>query len=248
MSRLSRHRILLLGILSPILALICHALVYTTLTALSSNHDKDWVFRLSASTIVMAVPLIIVLVMLRKEPRPLSTSTKTGVAFAVLSLGLASHPISDGIVRYKQIRNLSMHDVPAPLFDTTDISGKTQRLADEKGKVVLVSLWATWCPPCRAEMPKLDRLYQERKEQGLVVFGLSTEDTETQKQYSKEQPVNYPLLTLQGNVPNFYRDIVRLPSFILIDRAGRLQVAPAGDQSFERVQEAVDTLLARADQ
>jgi hypothetical protein len=122
------------------LALICHALVYTTLTLLSRDHEKDWIFRLSASTIVMAVPLIVVLILLRKEPRPLSTSAKAGLAFAVLSVGLAGHPISDGMLRHKQIRNLSMHDVPAPLFDTPDVSGQTQRLADQKGKVVLVSL------------------------------------------------------------------------------------------------------------
>jgi peroxiredoxin len=247
MSRLSRHRILLLGILSPILALICHALVYATLTSLSHDHEKDWIFRLSISTIVMAVPLIIVLVLLRKEPRPLSTSTKAGLAFAVLSLGLASHPISDGVIRYKQNRNLSMHDVPAPLFYTPDISGQPLRLADQKGKVVLISLWATWCPPCRAEMPKLDHLYRERQQQGLVVFGLSAEDADTQQKYVQQVPVSYPLLTLQGNVPDFYRDVVRLPSFILIDRAGRLQVAPAGDQPFEKVQAAVDALLARTD-
>lgn len=248
MSSLSRHRILLLGILSPLLALICHALVYATLTLLSSNHEKDWLFRLAASTIVMAVPLIIVLILLRKEPRPLSTSTKTGIAFAVLSVGLAWHPISDGILRYKQIRNLSMHDVPAPPFVTPDISGQTQRLEDQKGKVVLVSLWATWCPPCRTEMPKLDRLYQERKQQGLMIFGLSAEDADTQQKFVQQIPVSYPLLTVRGNVPDFYRDVVRLPSFILIDRAGRLQVAPGGDQPFEKVQAAVDTLLARAAQ
>ena len=248
MSRLSRHRILLLGILSPILALICHALVYATLTSLSHDHEKDWIFRLSISTIVMAVPLIIVLVLLRKEPRPLSTSAKAGLALAVLSVGLAWHPISDGILRYKQIRNLSMHDVPAPLFDTPDISGQPLRLADQKGKVVLISLWATWCPPCRAEMPKLDHLYRERQQQGLVVFGLSAEDADTQQKYVQQVPVSYPLLTLQGNVPDFYRDVVRLPSFILIDRAGRLQVAPAGDQPFEKVQAAVDALLARSAQ
>ncbi len=248
MSRLSRHRILLLGIISPLLALICHALVYATLTLMSSNHEKDWIFRLSASTIVMAVPLIIVLVLLRKEPRPLSTSTKAGVAFAVLSVGLAWHPISDGILRHKQIRNLNMHDVPAPLFDTADITGQTQRLADQKGKVVLISLWATWCPPCRTEMAKLDHLYQERKQQGLMIFGLSAEDADTQQKFLQQIPATYPLLTLQGNVPDFYRDIVRYPSFILIDRTGRLQVAPAGDQPFEKVQSAVDALLARPDQ
>ena len=248
MSRLSRYRILLLGVLSPLLALICHALVYATLTLLSHDHEKDWIFRLSASTIVMAVPLSIVLILLRKEPRPLSTSTKAGLAFAVLSLGLASHPISDGILRYKQIRNLSLHDVPAPPFDTADISGQRQRLADQKGKVVVVSLWATWCVPCRTEMPKLDHLYQERKQDGLVIFGLSSEDADTQQKFSQQIPVSYPLLTVGGNVPDFYRDVVRLPSFILIDRAGRLQVAPAGDQPFEKVQAAVDALLARTAQ
>jgi len=248
MSRLSRHRILLLGILSPVLAVICHALVYATLTLLSHDHEKDWIFRLSASTIVMAVPLIVALLLLRKEPRPLSTSAKAGLAFAVLSLGLAWHPISDGMLRFQQIRHLSMHDVPAPLFDTPDISGQTQRLADQRGKVVLISLWATWCPPCRTEMPKLDHLYQERKQQGLVIFGLSAEDADTQQKFVRQVPVSYPLLTVRGNVPDFYRDVVRLPSFVLIDRAGRLQVAPAGDQPLEKVQAAVDVLLARTDQ
>ena len=152
------------------------------------------------------------------------------------------------MLRFQQIRHLSMHDVPAPLFDTPDISGQTQRLADQRGKVVLISLWATWCPPCRTEMPKLDHLYQERKQQGLVIFGLSAEDADTQQKFVRQVPVSYPLLTVRGNVPDFYRDVVRLPSFVLIDRAGRLQVAPAGDQPLEKVQAAVDVLLARSDQ
>lgn len=78
-----------------------------------------------------------------------------------------------------------------------------------------------------------------------MIFGLSAEDADTQQKFSQQIPVTYPLLTLQGNVPDFYRDIVRYPSFILIDRTGRLQVAPAGDQPFEKVQSAVDALLAR---
>jgi hypothetical protein len=96
-------------------------------------------------------------------------------------------------------------------------------------------------------MPKLDHLYQERKQQGLVIFGLSAEDADTQQKFVRQVPVSYPLLTMRGAVPDFYRDIVRYPSFILIDRAGRLQVAPAGDQPFETVLAAVDELLARTD-
>jgi thiol-disulfide isomerase/thioredoxin len=96
------------------------------------------------------------------------------LALAILSLGLAWNPVSDGITRSKQSRNLAMRDVVAPPFDTLNLLGKTQRLGDHKGKVVLVNIWATWCGPCRNEMPKLDRLYRKRKDQGFMMFGLST--------------------------------------------------------------------------
>jgi peroxiredoxin len=170
-------------------------------------------------------------------------SGKIGLAIAILSLGLAWRPISDGVLRSKQSRNLAMRDVPAPPFDTVDILGNTQRLNDQTGKVVLVNIWATWCEPCRKEMPKLDRLYRERKAQGFIVFGLSDEDVDVQKRFVQQVPVNYPLLTLRGKVPALYRDIARYPAIFLIDRNGRLQPAPAPDQPFESVEAAVDVLL-----
>jgi thiol-disulfide isomerase/thioredoxin len=92
---------------------------------------------------------------------------------ATLSLVLAWSPVSDGITHWKQSRNLALSGVAAPAFDTLDIHGKHQRLADQKGKIVLVNIWATWCEPCNSEMPRLDRLYRERKDQGFIVFGLS---------------------------------------------------------------------------
>ena len=77
----------------------------------------------------------------------------------------------------------------APQFETKDIAGRVQRLSDQKGKIVLINLWATWCAPCAIEMPKLDHLYKERKERGLVVFGLSAEDAETQEKFLAKVPV-----------------------------------------------------------
>ena len=138
---------------------------------------------------------------------------------------------------------MAMHDVAAPLFDTVDTEGNTERLSDQSGKVVLVNIWATWCAPCRNEMPKLDHLYRERKEKGLVVFGLSDEDVSVQQKYVQQVPVSYPLLTQKGKVPNFYRDIARYPAIFLIDRRGRLQPAPSPDQPFEKLEAAVDALL-----
>ena len=132
----------------------------------------------------------------------------------------------------------------APPFDTVDIQGNAERLSDQAGKVVLVNIWATWCEPCRREMPKLDHLYRERKDKGLVVFGLSEEDVGVRRKYLQRVPVRYPLLTLKGKVPNLYRDIARYPAIFIIDRSGRLQSAPSQDQPFEKLEAVVDALLS----
>jgi peroxiredoxin len=151
--------------------------------------------------------------------------------------------VSDGITRWKQTRNLAMRDVAAPLFDTRDLDGHTQRLEDQKGKVVLVNIWATWCGPCKSEMPKLDRLYRERKDQGFIVFGLSEEEVAVQRKFLERTAVSYPLLTINGQVPSLYRDIARYPAIFLIDREGRLQPAPGPDQPFEKLEATVAALL-----
>jgi thiol-disulfide isomerase/thioredoxin len=245
MTKLSNYRVLVSGILSPPAALFLYGLVYGTLTRFSADREKDWLFRLSLSTLAMTVPFLVTFTLAIRDRRrhALSLSAKVGLALAILSLGLAWNPVSDGITRSKQSRNLAMRDVAEPAFDTLDLLGKTQRLGDHKGEVVLVNIWATWCGPCRNEMPKLDRLYRERKHQGFIVFGLSGEDVNLQRKYLEQVPVSYPLLTLSGEVPNIYRDIARYPAIFLIDRRGRLQPAPSPDQPFETVEAAVDALL-----
>jgi peroxiredoxin len=245
LATISKYRVLIAGILSPLAAIFLYALVYGTLTSFSADLEKDWLRRLSLSTLAMIVPFLITFILARKDYRnqTLSLSGKIGLALAILSLGLAWKPVSDGLARSKQSRNMAMRDVPAPLFDTIDTLGRAQRLGDQKGKVVLVSIWATWCGPCREEMPKLDQLYRTRQQQGFIVFGLSDEDVNLQRKFVEQVPVNYPLLTLKGEVPRFYRDISRYPAIFLIDRRGQLQPAPGPDQPFEKVATAVDSLL-----
>ena len=92
-------------------------------------------------------------------------------------------------------------------------------------------------------MPKLDHLYRERKDKGLVVFGISDEDVGVQQKYLQKVPVSYPLLTVKGTVPGLYRDIARYPAIFLIDCNGRLQTAPGPDQPFEKLEAAVEALL-----
>ena len=244
-NKLSKLRVLISGILSPLAALVLYALVYSTLTRISADRERDWLFRLSLSTLAMTLPFLVTLALAIKDVRrhALSLSGKIGLAIAILSLSLAWNPVSDGITRWRQSRNMAMRDVPAPAFDMPDLDGRTQRLEDQKGKVVLVNIWATWCEPCKSEMPKLDRLYRERKDQGFVVFGLSDEDVAVQRKFLEQVGVTYPLLTINGQVPSLYRDIARYPAIFLIDRGGKLQTAPSPDQPFEKVESAVDALL-----
>ena len=245
MPKMSNYRALIAGLLSPVAALFLYSFVYAILTGTSSDRERDWLFRLSLSTLAMTIPFVVTLAlaMADRRRRVFRLSGQIGLAIAILSLGLVWSPVSDGITRWKQSRNMALRGVPAPGFDTVDVTGKAQRLREQKGKVVLVNIWATWCGPCRAEMPRLDRLYKERKDQGLMVFGLSEEDADVQRKYLEQVPVSYPLLTVKGAVPQLYRDIARYPAMFLIDRQGRLQLAPGPDRPFEELAAAIIGLL-----
>jgi len=245
MAKLSTHRTLIAGILSPILAAALGAGVYMTLTRASADRDADFVFRLTLTAIAMGVPFLLTsfLAMSDRRRSAFTTSGKIGLTLAVLSLALAWLPVKGLYDRVRQANNLALSGVEAPLFDTVDINGNQHRLADHEGKVVLVNIWATWCTPCRREMPDLERLYQERKDDGFMIFGISTEDLPTQQKFAEEVVVSYPLLTIEGDVPDLFTQTARYPANFLIDRNGRLQPAPSVDQPFENLEAAVDALL-----
>jgi len=139
---------------------------------------------------------------------------------------------------------MALDGIAAPELATTDINGKSHRLSELRGKVVLLNVWATWCPPCLKEMPQLEELHQTRSGDGLVVLGLSDEDVELQRRYAEKVKVSYPLLTVEGQVPEMFREIKRYPAIFLIDRSGALRPAPGTDRPFEDLAREVDRLLA----
>jgi cytochrome c biogenesis protein CcmG/thiol:disulfide interchange protein DsbE len=244
-TKLSKYRVLLVGIFSPLLAVVLNIIFIQILLALSPNPESNWRFRLLVSSLALPVPFLATLMLASKDRRngALSLSGKIGLGIAALSLLLIVKPVMDGLARSKQSRNMAMRNVPAPMFDTLDIQGKPQRLTDYKGRVVLVNIWATWCEPCRNEMPQLDELYQARKESGFVVLGISDETVEKQQAFLLQVPVTYPLLLTTAGVPPFYREIAQYPATFLIDREGKLQPSPKQSQGFEKVEEAVGALI-----
>jgi thiol-disulfide isomerase/thioredoxin len=248
MARLSSFRTLLIGVLAPFAAGAIGRFTYRSLTRASADRDADFLFRLSMVAFAMAVPAIVTFVSATVDRRraAFGIASKIGLVLGVVSLGLLFFPLRGAVARVRQARTLALKDLAAPPFDTVDIHGDRRRLAEHEGKVVLINIWATWCPPCRKEMPELDRLYQERKDDGLVVFGLSTEDRKTQLDFEKQVlSVSYPLLTIEGDVPQIYRTTARYPANYLIDKEGRLQPAPSTEQPFENLVAAVDGLLRK---
>jgi thiol-disulfide isomerase/thioredoxin len=245
MESLRPYRVVIAGVLSPFVAVVLDELGAKVVTRLSHNPEQ-WFLRLFCVALAITVPFFVTLYLALRDRRSAQHPRRSTVAlgFAALSLAVLAMPVQSGIVRWRQARNEALQGVSAPLFDTADIFGSPQRLADQRNKVVLVNIWATWCGPCRAEMPKLDELYKTRKGRGLMVFGISKEDASLQRQFLRQVPVSYPLLTLEGQVPSLYRDVSRYPGLFLVDRQGRLQRVPAPEQPFEKLQAKVDQLLS----
>jgi peroxiredoxin len=120
-----------------------------------------------------------------------------------------------------------------PDFTLKDLSGHVWRIAELRGKVVLVNFWATWCPPCRKEIPALESLAARFAAQGLVVLGISDEDAAKVSKFVRRQGISYPVLLDPGRAVNRSFAIHAIPKTFVYDRDGKL-VAEAIDMRTER--------------
>jgi peroxiredoxin len=118
-------------------------------------------------------------------------------------------------------------------FTLSDLHGKTWTLKDLRGKVVLVNFWATWCPPCRKEMPDMEALHQEFKEQGLVILAISDEESDKVRPFITDHKFSYPILLDPGRKVNDLFEVEGIPKSFLYDRNGHL-VAQAIDMRTRR--------------
>ena len=129
-----------------------------------------------------------------------------------------------------------------PEFALKDLSGKTWSFAELRGKVVLVNFWATWCPPCRKEMPDLETLYQRFSSKGLVVLAISDEETAKVEPFIRERKLSFPVLLDPGRKVNEIFVVEGIPKSFVYDREGKL-VAQSIDM---RTQKQFLEMLAKA--
>jgi thiol-disulfide isomerase/thioredoxin len=128
---------------------------------------------------------------------------------------------------------------PAPVgdFTITDLDGRTISSADLRGKVVLVNFWATWCPPCRAEIPDLIKL-QDKYRDKLVIIGISEDEVppDEVKAFVSAQKMNYPVVMTNPSLAKIFRGVSALPTTFVIDREGKVVQRHVGMLNPERTE------------
>ncbi len=115
--------------------------------------------------------------------------------------------------------------IMAPDFTLKEINGKSLTLSDLRGKVVVLNIWATWCPPCRREIPDFIDLQKELGSKGLQIIGVSVDQQgmSVVKPFVKQHGMNYPVMVDNGIVSQEYGPIKYVPTTFVIDREGYIQ-------------------------
>lgn len=138
----------------------------------------------------------------------------------------------------------------APEFILKDIHGNTVKLSDYKGKAVVLNFWATWCPPCKAEIPWFEDLADKYRGQGLEVIGVALDDSSEKDiaSFAQDMKMNYPVVFGKEETSDLYGGVEMLPTTFYIDRNGKITDQVLGLASREEIEgNAVRALNSKAE-
>jgi peroxiredoxin len=135
----------------------------------------------------------------------------------------------------------------APDFALEQMNGDTFRLSDHSGEIVVLNFWATWCPPCRQEIPGFITLQEEFEEQGVIFVGVSLnkDGFSSVRPYAEKMGINYPLVVDDGSVAPQYGGIRILPSTVLIGPEGTIQHRKVGYFPEEQLRSQLNAMLGQ---
>jgi len=134
---------------------------------------------------------------------------------------------------------------PAPDFTLKDANGKVVHLSDYRGKVVLLDFWATWCGPCKIEIPWFEEMERQNKDRGFEVIGIAMDDEgwEVVKPFIADLNVNYRIVIGNDKTAEIYGGVDALPTTFLIDREGKIAAVHVGLASKRDFQDGIEELL-----
>jgi len=158
---------------------------------------------------------------------------------------------SNGVSLADEVAHLLASNKPFPFdFDLEDVAGNKLSKSDLAGKVLIVDLWGTWCPPCRMEIPHFVALSRKYKDQGLAVVGLNSERTPDKnkaaalvRDFCKAEGVDYPCAVISQQFLQQVPDMEGYPTTLFIDRSGQVRLKVVGYHDISFLQAAVEALL-----
>jgi thiol-disulfide isomerase/thioredoxin len=129
---------------------------------------------------------------------------------------------NDSSQQSRQVQQSGLIGKAAPALTLTDMQGRSVSLSQFKGQVVILNFWATWCPPCREEMPSMEKLYRDYKDKGLVMLAVNVEENGKQavSGFLQQRPYSFPILLDSENVAQNTFGVFRFPESFIIDRNG----------------------------
>jgi thiol-disulfide isomerase/thioredoxin len=134
---------------------------------------------------------------------------------------------------------------PAPDWELTDLNGKLVKFSDFRGHVLILDFWATWCAPCRIEIPHFVELQKQYGDKGLTVIGVSLDEQgpEVVKKFVKRLGVNYAIVVGNQKVVEAYGGVYAIPTTFVIDRQGRIVSEHMGYDDKEVFEKEIQSLL-----
>lgn len=128
-------------------------------------------------------------------------------------------------------------------FKLKDLNGKEVSLSDYKGKKVFLNFWATWCPPCKAEMPEMEKLYQETKDSDLVILAVNLdEDKDTVQKFMSSNKYNFPVLLDIDNIVASKYEVISIPTSFFIDKEGNIDDKHIGSMTIKDMKDYINNI------
>jgi len=150
------------------------------------------------------------------------------------------------VARHSSANRLNPSQKPAaPSFTVRDLSGRETSLSSYRGKVVLLNFWATWCEPCRKEIPRFIEFQKQYGSQGLQVLGVSLDDdAKPVREFRDQFNVNYPIAMGDAKLAESYGGVLGLPITFIIDPQGRIAAKHVGAVDLSIVEQEIQRLLS----